>query len=117
MDLTGSVSGGIPLPKHLQKKIVPIKSNEGIITLSDNSPASSEASQTPPVSSGGFFNFFGNNSPSSYDSTPAQTADSSSQDNSQINNKLIEVSERLSKLLDRVELLERKIERLERKSY
>jgi len=117
MDLTGSVSGGIPLPKHLQKKINPLKAENGIITLSDTSSQTSpETPQTTPANSGGFFNFFGNDS-SSYSSTPTPASDSISQDSLQINNKLSEISDRLSKLLDRVELLERKIDRLERKSY
>jgi len=117
MDLTGSLSGGIPLPKHLQKKIVPIKSSDGIITLSDTySQTSPETSQTPATSSGGgFFNFFGNDS-SSYASTPTPAIDSSYPNNLQTTNKLDEISGRLSKLLDRVELIERKIDRFERKS-
>jgi hypothetical protein len=119
MDLTGSVSGGIPLPKHLQKKLVPIKPNDGIITLSDTSSQTAPETQptTPASSGGGFFNFFGNSSPSSYDATPSQPADSSYPNNLQETNKISEFSDRLSKLLDRVELIERKIERLERKNY
>ena len=122
IDLTGTVSGGIPLPKRLQKKINVPKADNGIITLSDtSSPTSAETSQTPPASSGGFFNFFGNDSsPSSYAPAPAPTTDSSYLDSSQTaqtTNKLSEISDRLSRLIDRVELLERKMDRLERKSY
>jgi len=115
MDLTGNVSGGIPLPKRLQKKINPIKTDNGIITLSDTSSQTSPETPAQSANSGGFFNFFGNDS-SSYASTPTPASDSAPAESLQTTNKLSEISDRLSRLIDRVELIERKIDRLERKS-
>jgi len=116
MDLTGSVSSGIPLPKHLKKKITPIQSNNGIITLSDASSSQANATSTnqQPANSGGFFNFFGND----YSASPTSSSTQSSLESSNLDvtNKLSEISDRLSRLIDRVELIERKIDRLERKS-